>query len=60
VITSSLTEIVLATVYGLHTSKQAQTTLAIKFASQSKSRISRMKKQLQILTQGPKACFDFL
>jgi hypothetical protein len=50
VITSSLTESVLATVYGLHTSKQAWTALATHFASQSKSRISHLKKQLQTLS----------
>jgi hypothetical protein len=60
VITSSPTESVLATVYGVHTSKQAWTSLATKFTSQSKSRISHLKKQLQTLSQGPKPCFDFL
>jgi hypothetical protein len=60
VITSSLIESVLASVYGLHTSKQAWTALATKFASQSKSRISHLKKQLQTLTQGPKTCTEFL
>jgi len=60
VITSSLTESVLATVYGLHTSKQAWTALATRFASQSKSRISHLKKQLQTLSQGPKTCSEFL
>lgn len=58
--TYSLTESVLATVYGLHTSKQARKTLATRFASQSKSRISHLKKQLQTLSQGPKTCSDFL
>jgi hypothetical protein len=60
VITSSLTESVLASVYGLHTSKQAWTALATRFASQSKSRISHLKKQLQTLAQGPKTCSEFL
>jgi hypothetical protein len=60
VITRSLSEKNLATVYGLNTSQQAWTSLATKFASKSKSRISNLKKQLQSLTQGPKSCADYL
>jgi hypothetical protein len=50
VITASLSEKVLTIVYGLNTSHQAWTTLATKFASKSKSRISNLKKQLQSLS----------
>jgi hypothetical protein len=57
VITRSLSEKNLATVYGLNTSQQAWTSLATKFASKSKSRISNLKKQLQSLT---KSCADYL
>ncbi|XP_059458361.1 uncharacterized protein LOC132187954 [Corylus avellana] len=60
IITASLSEKVLATVYGLNTSHQAWTALATKFASKSKSRISHLKKQLQGLSQGPKACADYM
>jgi hypothetical protein len=60
VITGSLLEKVLATVYGLNTSQQAWTALATKFSSRSKFRISNLKKQLQSLSQGPKSCADYL
>jgi hypothetical protein len=60
IITASLTEKVLATVYGLNASRQAWTALATKFASQSKSRTTHLKQQLQNLTQGPKSCSDYL
>jgi K+-sensing histidine kinase KdpD len=60
VITGSLSEKILATVYGLNTSQQAWIALATKFASKSKSRISNLKKQLQSLTQGPRSCADYL
>jgi hypothetical protein len=49
-ITTSLSEKVLSTVYGLNTSHQAWTALSTKFASKSKSRISNLKKQLQGLS----------
>jgi hypothetical protein len=60
VIAASLSEKVLAIVYGLHTSSQAWTALATKFASKSKSRISLLKKQLQNLSQGPQTYYDYL
>jgi hypothetical protein len=47
-------------VYGLNTSQQAWSALAIKFASKSKSRISNLKKQLQSLSQGPKSCAGYM
>jgi hypothetical protein len=60
VITTSLSEKVLATVYGLNTSHKAWIALSTKFASKSKSRISNLKKQLQGLSQGSKSCSDFM
>jgi hypothetical protein len=60
VITSSLSEKVLATVCGMNTSQQAWNALAIKFASKSKSRISNLKKELQSLSQGPRSCRDYI
>lgn len=60
IITNSLIEKVLATVYGLNSSKQAWIALATKFASQSKSRITHLKQQLQSLSQGPQSCSDYL
>jgi hypothetical protein len=59
-ITASLSEKVLSTVYGLNTSHQAWTALSTKFASKSKSRISNLKKQLQGLSQGSKSCSYFM
>jgi hypothetical protein len=44
IITNSLTEKVLATMYGLNTSKQAWSALTTKFASQSKSKITHLKQ----------------
>jgi hypothetical protein len=46
VITATLSEKVLVTVYGLNTSHQAWTALATKFASKSKSQITHLRKQL--------------
>jgi hypothetical protein len=40
--------------------KQAWSALATKFASQSKSRITHLKQQLQSLSQGPQSCSDYL
>jgi hypothetical protein len=55
-IISSLTPSIVSSMYGVNTSFQAWTTLATKFASQSKSRISHLKRQLQTLQQGSKTC----
>jgi hypothetical protein len=46
--------------YGVNSSFQAWTTLASKYASQSKSWISHLKRQLQTLQQGSKTCTEFL
>jgi len=59
-INATLSEAVLATVYGLNTSRQVWSALASRFASQSRSRISHIKRQLQNLKQGSMTCSDFL
>jgi hypothetical protein len=56
----NLAEYVLATVYGLHTSRQVWNSLKSRFASQSRSRISHLKRQLQNLNQGSKSCSEYL
>jgi hypothetical protein len=55
-IISCLTPSIVSSMYGVNTSFQAWTTLATKFASQSKSRISHLRRQLQTLQQGSKTC----
>lgn len=59
-INATLIEKVLSMVYGLNTSRQVWAYLATKFASQSRSRIAHLKRQLQHLHQGSQSCFDFL
>jgi hypothetical protein len=59
-INATLSEAVLATVYGLNTSRQVWSALASRFTSQSRSRISHIKRQLQNLKQGSMACSDYL
>jgi len=56
----SLSETILPTVYGLQTSQQVWTNLAHQFASESKARVSQLKRQLQSLTQGSKSCAAYL
>lgn len=59
-INATLFEKVLATIYGLNTSRQVWLALANKFASQSCSHISHLKRQLLSLHQGPKSCSEYL
>ena len=59
-INMSLSEAVLSTVYGLHTSKQVWMALTNRFASQSRSHISQLKRQIQGLQQGSKSCTEYL
>ncbi|KAJ0038478.1 hypothetical protein Pint_24053 [Pistacia integerrima] len=47
-------------VYDLTTSKMVWNALASRFAPQSQSHISHLKRQLQTLQQGNKTCFDYL
>ncbi|KAA8538352.1 hypothetical protein F0562_027825 [Nyssa sinensis] len=57
---ATLSETVLSSVYGLTTSRQVWTLLASRFASQSKSRVAYLKRQLQTLRQGTQPCSQFL
>jgi hypothetical protein len=59
-IISSLAPTLVSSMYGVNTSHQAWTSLAAKYASQSKSRISHLKRQLQNLQQGSKTCTEYL
>jgi hypothetical protein len=56
---ASLSEKVVATVYGLNTSHEVWTALAHCYASPSKSRINNLRRQLQNLRQGTQTCSDF-
>jgi len=56
----SLSPSIVSTMYGLKTSYEAWTTLATRYASQSKSRISHLKQQLQSLQQGSPSCTEYL
>jgi hypothetical protein len=56
----SLSPSILSTMYGLKTSFETWTTLATRYASQSKSRISHLKRQLQSLQQGNKSCTEYM
>lgn len=57
---ATLSEKILSTVYGLTTSKMVWDALASRFAPQSRSHISHLKRQLQTLLQGTKTCSDYL
>jgi hypothetical protein len=59
-IISTLSEKVLSQVYGLDTSRLIWVALQNKFASQSQSRISHIKRQLQCLRQGSKTCSEYI
>lgn len=48
------------TIFGLNTSNQVWNALKIRFASESRSRVSHLKCQLQSLNQGSKSCSEFL
>jgi hypothetical protein len=50
----------LATVYGLQTSKELWDALTNRFISHSRSRVSHLKRLLQSLNQGSKSCSEFL
>jgi len=58
-INMSLSPSVLSTVYGLHTLRQVWSALSTRFASQSRSRVSHLKRQLQVLQQGSKSCTEY-
>ncbi|KAJ0105533.1 hypothetical protein Patl1_18983 [Pistacia atlantica] len=58
-ILASLSEKLVSITYGLETSKQIWTALQTRFSSQSRSRISHLKRQLQTLTQGNNSCSEY-
>jgi hypothetical protein len=55
---TTISEKLLAIVYGLNTSKQVWTAMANRFASQSRSSVANLKRQLQNLHQGSKNCTE--
>jgi hypothetical protein len=57
---TTMSDRMLSSLYGLKTARQVWTTLATRYASQSKARISYLKRQLQTLNQGSKTCLEFL
>jgi hypothetical protein len=57
---ATLTEKVLSTIYGLTTTIQAWAHLANRFTPNSRSTISHLKCQHQIVCQGSKKCYDYL
>jgi hypothetical protein len=59
-INATLSESVLGIVYGLKTAHQAWMALATCFASQSRSRVSHFKRQLQSLKHGSKSCLEYI
>ena len=60
VLNATLTKKLLSTVVGLNTTRQVWTFLSNCFASQSRSRITNLKRLLQTLHQGSKSCTEFL
>ena len=59
-ILASIFKRLVSTIYGLTTFKQVWTTLHNRFSSQSRSCISHLKHQLQMLTQAGKTCSAYL
>jgi hypothetical protein len=55
-----LTSNILSTVYGLNTSRQVWMSLAARYASQSKSRITHLKRQLQTMRQDARTYTEYL
>jgi hypothetical protein len=56
----TLSESILTTMFGLNSSNQVWNTLKTRFASESRSRVSQLKSQLQSLNQGSKSCAEYL
>jgi hypothetical protein len=57
---TTLSDRVLSSLYGLKTARQVWTTLATRYANQSKAKICYLKRSLQTLNQGSKSCSKFL
>jgi hypothetical protein len=59
-ILSSLTPALMSLMYGLNTSQSTWNYLASRYANQSRSRLSHLKRQLQSLQQGSMTCMEYL
>jgi len=59
-INATLTERILSTVYGMNTAPQVWSYLSNRFAPNSRTQISHLKRQLQTLDQGSQRCLDYL
>ena len=59
-IIATLTPNVLSIVYGLNTSCEVWSSLTTRYASQSKSCITHLKRQLQTLQQESRSCSEYL
>ena len=59
-INATLSDKVLASVYGITSAREVWSSLANKFASQSRTRVHHLKRKLQTLHQGSMKCTDFL
>ncbi|RVW13866.1 Retrovirus-related Pol polyprotein from transposon RE1 [Vitis vinifera] len=59
-INATLSDKVLASAYGITSAREVWSSLANKFASQSRTRVHHLKRKLQTLHQGSMKCIDFL
>ncbi|KAF8393863.1 hypothetical protein HHK36_020061 [Tetracentron sinense] len=59
-INATLSDKVLASVYGITSAREVWSSLANKFASQSRTHVHHLKRKLQTLHQGSMKCTDFL
>ncbi|KAJ0076272.1 hypothetical protein Patl1_34415 [Pistacia atlantica] len=59
-ILASISEKLVASLYGTRTAKQAWDSLQTRFASASRSRVALLKRQIQTLSQGNKTCSAYL
>ncbi|KAF8389092.1 hypothetical protein HHK36_025777 [Tetracentron sinense] len=57
---NSKVNLVLASVYGITSAREVWSSLANKFASQSRTRVHHLKRKLQTLHQGSMKCTNFL
>ncbi|KAJ0083963.1 hypothetical protein Patl1_29750 [Pistacia atlantica] len=59
-ILASISEKLVASLYGTRTTKQAWDSLQTRFASASRPRVALLKRQIQTLSQGNKTCSAYL
>ncbi|KAJ0008371.1 hypothetical protein Pint_29726 [Pistacia integerrima] len=59
-ILASISEKLVASLYGTRTAKQAWDSLQTRFASASRSRVALLKRRIQTLSQGNKICSAYL